>query len=231
MKQLVTQAIILSRTDYGEADRIITVLTPTYGKLTLLARGVRRVKSKLAGGIELFSVSEITFIKGRGDVGTLVSTRLLKHYGQIITNLDRTMLGYDLIKQLHKATEDEPEEEYFDLMREAFEALNDTAINVQLVKLWFSMQLLRLGGHTPNLQSDTEGNKLEAEATYDFSFDDSTFRRNPYAGRFTSKHIKFLRLGFGGNVPGTLQHIQGSEQLVEEIAALISTMLTTYIRR
>lgn len=231
MKQLVTEAIILSRTDYGEADRIITVLTPAYGKLTLLARGVRRVKSKLAGGIELFSVSEITFIKGRGEVGTLVSTRLLKHSGKIITNLDRTMLGYDLIKQLHKATEAETEEDYFELLKSAFEALDDPDVHVQLIKLWFSMQLLRLGGHIPNLQSDTEGNKLEAEARYDFSFDDSTFRRNPYAGRFTANHIKFLRLGFGGNVPATLQHIQGSEQLVEDTAALVSTMITSYIRR
>jgi DNA repair protein RecO (recombination protein O) len=230
MKQLVTQAIILSRTDYGEADRIITMLTPNYGKLTLLGRGVRRVKSKLAGGIELFSVSEITFIKGRGEVGTLVSTRLLKHYGKIITDLDRTMLGYDLIKQLHKATEDEPEEMYFDLIREAFEALDDVTIDIQLVKLWFAMQLLRFGGHIPNLQSDTEGHKLSAEASYDFSFDDSTFRRNP-DGRFTANHIKFLRLGFGGNVPGILQHIQGSGGLVEDTAALVTTMITSYIRR
>jgi len=39
----------LSRTDYGEADRILTVLTPDYGKLRLLAKGVRKVKSKLGG--------------------------------------------------------------------------------------------------------------------------------------------------------------------------------------
>jgi DNA repair protein RecO (recombination protein O) len=231
MKQLVTQAIILSRTDYGEADRIITVLTPGFGKLTLLARGVRRIKSKLAGGIELFSVSEITFIKGRGEVGTLISTRLLKYYGRIVTDLDRTMLGYDLIKQLHKATEDEPEEEYFDLIHEAFEALDDVTIDIQLVKLWFSMQLLRLGGHIPNLQTDTAGNKLKADGTYDFSFDDSTFRLNLSAGRFTVNHIKFLRLGFGGNVPNVLQHIQGGGELVDDTAALVSTMMTAYIHR
>jgi len=229
MKQLVTRAIIISRTDYGEADRIITLLTPDYGKLTLLAKGVRRIKSKLAGGIELFSVSEITFIKGRGEVGTLVSTRLLKHYGTIITDLERTMLGYDLIKQLHKATEAETEETYFDLLAEAFEALNDHTIPLQLVKLWFAMQLLRLGGHIPNLQTDTNGHKLEASACYDFSFDDATFRHNP-DGRFTANHIKFLRLGFGGNVPGTLQHIQGAAQLVEDTAALVSTMTASYIR-
>ena len=230
MKQLVTEAIILSRTDYGEADRIITLLTPSYGKLVLLAKGVRRIKSKLAGGIELFSVSEITFIKGRGEVGTLVSTRLLTHYGKIISDIERTMLGYELIKQLHKATEEAPEPEYFDLLKEAFVALNTTNINVTLIKLWFAMRLLSLGGHMPNLQSDTEGNRLDAEARYDFSFDDATFRRNP-EGRFNANHIKFLRMGFAGTIPAMLTHIRGSGQLVEDTAALVSTMATAYIRR
>jgi DNA repair protein RecO len=230
MNQLVTTAIILSRTDYGEADRIITLLTPTYGKLTLLAKGVRRIKSKLAGGIELFSVSEITFIKGRGAVGTLVSTRLIKHYDRIVSNLERTMLGYELIKQLHKATEDEPEEEYFELLKEAFEALDDAEIDIRLVKLWFAMQLLRFGGHTPNLQTDTEGRKLTVDAHYDFSYDDATFQLNPQ-GRFAANHIKFLRLGFGGNVPGVLKQIQGSSQLIEDTVALVSTMAGVYTRR
>ena len=58
MKQSRTHGIVLTRVDYGEADRIITMLTPE-GKITLMVRGVRRIKSKLAGGVELFSVSEM----------------------------------------------------------------------------------------------------------------------------------------------------------------------------
>src|SRR5262245_10052748 len=123
MKQLVTEAIILSRTDYGEADRILTLLTPDQGKLRVLAKGVRRVKSKLAGGIELFSISTIIFIRGRGEIGTLISTRLVKHYAHIVADLDRTMAGYELIKEINKVTEDEPGPEYFMLLRQVFEVL------------------------------------------------------------------------------------------------------------
>jgi len=60
VKQFVTTGLVLSRTDFGEADRIITVLTPDHGKLRLMAKGVRRMKSKLAGGIDLFTVSDLT---------------------------------------------------------------------------------------------------------------------------------------------------------------------------
>ena len=229
MKQINTQAIILNRTEYGEADRILTLLTPDYGKLSLIAKGVRRIKSKLAGGIELFSVSDISFIRGRGEVGTLISTRLIKHYGNIVSDVNRTMLGYELIKRLHKATEDQPEPEYFELLQEAFAALDDPTIDIQLVRLWFLMQLLRIDGHTPNLQSDIAGDKLVAGGRYTFSFDDMAFAARPEA-EFTSDQIKFLRVGFAGNRPQVMQKITGLESLLAGTIPLVQTMAQTYLR-
>jgi DNA repair protein RecO (recombination protein O) len=222
MNRLVTTAIVLRRTDYGEADRILTLLTPEYGKLTLIAKGVRRVKSKLAGGIELFSVSEITFIKGRGAVGTLVSTRLIKHYSHIVSNLARTMLGYELIAWLHKATEDEPEEEYSELLREGFEALDDISIQLSLVRFWFTAQLLRLAGHMPNLRTDEEGNKLATGQTYEFDYEHMSFAISRAGeGRFTAEHIKLLRLVFAGNTPRVLRQVSGLQQLQTECEPLV----------
>jgi DNA repair protein RecO (recombination protein O) len=230
MKQLVSTGIILGRTDYGEADRILTVLTPDFGKLSLLAKGVRRVKSKLAGGIELFSVSDITFIKGRGEMGTLTSSRLLKHYSGIVGNLERTMLGYELIKELHKVTESEAETEYFELLRGGFEALDDASIPLPVIKLWFGAQLLRQSGHEPNLQTDDRGDKLDPALRYSFSFDAVAFAPSPEHGRFGADQIKFLRLAFSGYPAKVLASVQGSGALVEAAAPLVSTMRNTYLR-
>ncbi|HVS58266.1 MAG TPA: DNA repair protein RecO [Candidatus Saccharimonadales bacterium] len=229
MNQLVTQGIILSRTDFGEADRIITLLTPDHGKLRLMARGVRKVKSKLAGGIELFSVSHITFIRGRGDMGTLVSTRLVRHYGHIVGDIERVQLGYDLIKTLNRATEDEPEADYFHLLQGTFEALDDTAIATGLISLWFGAQLLRLAGHSPNLRTDSAGQPLSPGGSYDFNFDDMAFVSRP-DGHFGADHIKFLRLVFGGNPPQVLQKIQNIDELVQVGAPLVQTMLRSHVR-
>ncbi len=224
MKQLVTTGIVLSRLDYGEADRILTILTPNYGKLSLLAKGVRRVKSKLAGGIELFSVTDITFIKGRGTLHSLVSTRLIKHYGDIVKHLDRTMLGYDLIKRLNKITEDEPEPAYFELAEQLFEALNDSDIALPVITFWFDVQLLRLAGHTPNLQTDATGKKLEPTEQYSFDFDHMSFALRADA-QFGADHIKYLRLAFNGNQPKVLRQIQGSGVLLADVLPLVRTML------
>jgi DNA repair protein RecO (recombination protein O) len=229
MNAIVTTGIILSRTDFGEADRIITMLTPEHGKVRLMAKGVRRVKSKLAGGIELFSISKISFIRGRGEIGTLVSSQLDVYYRHIVTDIDRTMLGYELIKLLDKITEDEPEAEYFDLLEHAFAALDDVQIPLLLVRLWFSMRLLRLGGNTPNLHTDTAGNKLDPSLVYTFDYDAMAFvpRTN---GLFTADDIKFLRLGFSGNTPAVLAKVGGVAELVERASPLVVTLLNTYVR-
>ncbi|HSX42517.1 MAG TPA: DNA repair protein RecO [Candidatus Saccharimonadales bacterium] len=227
-QQFVTEAIVLARTDYGEADRIITLITPASGKLRLIAKGVRRVKSKLAGGIELFSVTNLTYIRGRGEIGTLISARLVRHYGHIIRDIDRTMLGYDLIKQLHKATEDEPEADYFHLLDQSFAALDDAAISLDLIRLWFSAQLLRLSGHTPNLQTDVAGARLSATERYEFSFDDSAFTIRPDGG-YGPDDIKFLRIVFSGNTPELISKVQGAGGLVEQNRQLVQFLAGQYV--
>lgn len=229
MKQIVSQAIILSRTDYGEADRILTLLTPDQGKLRLLAKGVRRVKSKLAGGIELFSVSIITFVKGRGDIGTLVSTRLVKHYRHIVQDLPRTMLGYELIKLINKTTAEEPEAAYFLLLQQAFAALDDTAILPDIIDFWFSAQLLQLAGHAPNLHTDTEGHQLRTGCQYNFNFDRMAFTPLDN-GRFSADHIKFLRLCFAAADAKILGQVLGGVDLLSATAPLVRTMRTTYLQ-
>lgn len=230
MKQIITKGIILSRTDYGEADRILTLLTPDHGKLRLMAKGVRKVKSKLAGGIELFSVSDIVFITGRGEIGTLVSTRLLKHYGGIVKDVRRTMLGYDLIKMLNKATEEEPEQEYFELLEKVFAALDDHTINGDLIRMWFMAQLLRLSGLTPNLTHAMDGAKLEADRAYDFSFEDSAFTQRA-DGTFRADDIKFLRIMFSGNEPAVIAKVSGAAGLIQRTGKLVQLVFQQHIHQ
>jgi DNA repair protein RecO (recombination protein O) len=223
VNRLQTKGIILSRTDFGEADRIITVLTPEQGKLRLMAKGVRKPKSKLAGGIELFSVSDLTFIRGKGEIGTLISSRLDKHYGKIVRDMGRVQLGYDLIKSLNKATEDEPEKEYFDTLQDALAALDDQTISETLVRAWFDAQLIRLAGHSPNLRTDTENDKLETDKTYDFDIGQMAFAPRQ-KGRYSAGHIKALRLLFSGHQPGELARVQGLPELLDTLQPLVQAM-------
>lgn len=62
---LRTEGVILSRRNFGEADRIVTIFTRDYGKITVLAKGVRRPRSKKAGHLELGNWCKIFVAKGK----------------------------------------------------------------------------------------------------------------------------------------------------------------------
>ena len=225
MKQQVTDAIVLRRVNYGEADRIVTLLTPSDGKLALVARGVRRPKSKLAGGIELLSISSVTYAGGRsGGLGTLVSARLEQHFGNIVKDLARVQLGYELLQTTDKITEDQPEPEYFTLLATGLAALNTPEVPVDLIKVWFGAGLLRLAGLTPNLITDTEGQRLELERTYNFEYDSVCFTPGQ---DFTADHIKVLRLLFSGTSPAVIGKVQGIDRLSAEVSPLVTMLQST----
>jgi len=229
MNQIVTTGIVLTRREFGEADRLLTVLTPDHGKVALIAKGVRRPKSKLAGGIELFSVSNITYLQGRGAFNTLISSRLSTHYGQIVKNLERTMLGYDLLKILNKATEDAVGEEYFELLRQTFIGLDNPELDRRIVELWFYMQLLKLAGHTPNLRKDAAGNPLDATAKYFFDYETVAFVPKENA-EYTPHHIKFLRLGFSVPAPAILGQVENAPDLLDASLNLVRAITVEHIR-
>jgi DNA repair protein RecO (recombination protein O) len=227
MNRVNTQGIVLSRTDYSEADRILTFLTPDAGKVSAIAKGVRKQRSKLAGGIELFSVSDISYIVGRKEISTLISTRLVKHYGDIVKDMDRTNAAYEAMKLINKATEDKPEAEYFHLMQTALESLDDAAVDLDLINIWLAAQLLRLAGHTPNLRTQRNGQKLQANQTYDFDFESMCFEPGE---AFGSDQIKFLRLLFSDNQPTVLQKVEGSARLADHLLGMLRLILQNFVR-
>lgn len=231
MNQIVTKAIVLSRVNYGEADRVLTLLTPTHGKITVMAKGVRRVKSKLAGSIELFCVSEITYIAGRNNgMGTLISARLVSYYDKIVLSLDRTTLGYDVLRLIHKITEDDTEEDYFNLAARALAALDDVAVPVELIRVWFSISLLSLVGQAPNLLLDANGEKLDSQTTYNFDIERMSFARSINQGRYSQQHIKLLRLATQGVSAKALSKIENIEQLATDCLPLIRSIIGETLR-
>ncbi len=227
--QIVTKGIVLSRRDYQEADRIISVLTPDHGKVSLIAKGVRRPKSKLAAGIELFSVSELTFLPGRSDLKTLVSSRLVHHYGNIVKDIHRTMLGYQFLKMLGQVIEESAGGEYFELLQHAVAGLDNEKLPIGVVETWFNMRLLVTTGHAPNLRTDSTGAKLEPGTSYIFDFDEMTFAPGP-PSESTTDIIKLLRVAQVCESPAVLAQVQATEALRATALQMTKSMLKYTLR-
>lgn len=192
MKTITTRAIVLRRTNYGEADRILQLLTPE-GRRSVMARGVRKQKSKLAGGIELFAICDVVLGEGKGELGILTSSRLVQFYRHIMEDYDRLQFGYFVIQQVTKGSENVDEPEWYDLMSEVLMGLDVPSIPLMLTQTWFYLRYAGLLGHQLNLEIDTEGEKLNPERVYRYDVGEQGLREVPN-GDLTAEHIKLLRL-------------------------------------
>jgi DNA repair protein RecO (recombination protein O) len=187
-----TRAIVLRRTNYGEADRILQLITPD-GKKSVIAKGARREKSRLSGGIELFAVSEVVINEGRGELGILTSSKLVKFYNHIMDDYDRMQFAYVAIKLVSKASENTNGPEWYDILAGVLAGLDSRTMPLNMVQTWFYLHYAAVLGHELGLWHDVDGNKLSSDGKYTYDFAEKGLR--PAAnGELTSEHIKLLRL-------------------------------------
>jgi DNA repair protein RecO (recombination protein O) len=149
-----TRGIILKKTDRGEADRIFVVYTQDFGKLEILGKAIRKIKSKLRGGMELFYLSEIEFIQGK-TYKTLTNAILIENFPNIKKDLERLTITYKISEVLDNLIKgQEPDEKIWHLLTETFQKLNTlhlTSFTLHLIYYYFLWNLLSILGYQPGL--------------------------------------------------------------------------------
>lgn len=145
-----TDAIILRRADFGEADRIITVLTPDRGKIRLLAKGVRKTTSRKAGHVELFMLTNLLVARGRTwDI--ISQAEIVETYRHLREDLDKTSQAYYVAELVDRFLEEhDPNQPLFELLAVTLARLEHLD-NLFLVLRYFEMHLLSLTGFQPQL--------------------------------------------------------------------------------
>ena len=189
-KDIKTFGYVMRRTNYGEADRILNIITPE-GKITAIAKGVRKSKSKLAGGIEIFSLIDFVIHQGKSDFGIVTSAKMLNYYGEILKNFEKMELGGMILKKINQMAENSPAGEYFDIVDQSLRNLNSNT-NLILIESWFLLNVARVMGEEVNLYRDENGEKLQADKKYDFDGMRSVFVEK-VNGDYGADEIKMLR--------------------------------------
>ncbi len=222
MKQIHDSAIVLSRIDYGERDRILTLLCREHGKRSALAKGVRSQKSRLAGGIELLSESEVGLIQGKGSLTTLTSARLKVHFANLVTDVKRMQRAFAYLKAIGQVADEEAGQEYYELLLVALTSLNDLSNDIRMIDLWFNLQLLTISGSAPSLLLEV----ADDASQFEFEFDSQCFvQRNN--GPFGRNDLKVLRLCATQPRPPRLQTALGSEDRLVTLVQAITKMNLT----
>ena len=189
-KDIRTVGYVLKRTNYGEADRILNLITPL-GKKSVIAKGVRKPKSKLAGGIEMFTRSEINIHEGRGEIGVLTGARMNRYYGEIVKDFRKIELAGEMLKRINRTVEG-GSEGYFRILEQGLSGLEASEKN-EMVFMWFLVNLNREIGEEMNLYRDVSGEKLSAEKKYSWDEYEKAFLEN-ISGEFGANEIKVLRM-------------------------------------
>ena len=219
-----SKSINLSRTNYGESDRVLRVITEDGNKVALMAKGVRKLKSKMAGGIELFCECNLVYLGSKDRMGTLVSARVDTQYANIVKDMERTMFGYEILKLVNKVTEDDQIADYYRLLSVTLSAINSLDLDLNMIIVWTYYNLLEITGHRPNFLLDTSGEKLKEGNRYDFDIPTMSMVETS-SGQYNSGHIKFLRVVERTGKPTALSRISGAEQIASDLADLFSKMI------
>lgn len=145
-----TEAIVLHQREIGEADRLLTVYTPSLGKLTVLAKGVRRSKSKIGGHVE--TLSQSTLLLSQGHTLDIVSqAQLVESFVALRDDLWRLSCGLYVAEMVDRFTPDRhPNSDVYLLLEETLRRICE-ARKGDLVLRFFEMRFLDLMGYRPQL--------------------------------------------------------------------------------
>ncbi len=147
-------ALILKKRNYQEADRIITIFGRGTGKETIRARGVRKIKSKLAGHLETFARSDLLIAEGKGfDIVTQAVTR--EAFPHLRHDFPKTAEAFYAFELLDKVTpEGYKDSSLFDFVVKYLRAINDAHHDhLTLLRHAMEIQLLENLGFVPQFQT------------------------------------------------------------------------------
>ena len=212
-----TQGFVLRRTNYGEADRILNIITPL-GKFVVIAKSVRKSKSKLAGSVEMFSLIDFNIHQGRSEFGVVTGAKMLEHYGEILHDYRRMELAGLVLKKISQAAESANSEEYFNITKQCLVGLN-AGLNTDLIEAWFLLHLMKVMVEEMNLYRDINGEKLVENENYSFDNTALAFMAND-GGEFGTNEIKFLRLLVTSKL-NVVQRVKVDDSMIREILDLV----------
>lgn len=143
-----TEAIVLRRRRLGDADRIVTLLTPARGKIDVVAKGVLRPRSKLGGHLEPGTHLEVVLAHGRTlDVVTQAQT--IDAFAGLRADLERLGTAMYLVEVTDRLTvEHAAARPIYDLLYATLVRL-ERGDGVHLLTRWFEMRLLEIAGFRP----------------------------------------------------------------------------------
>ncbi len=124
MPAVTTEGLILKRKNFGEADRVLTALTDRYGKISVMAKGVRRITSRRAGNIEILNRVKMHLFKAKNYI--LTEAESIETFSKLKENLTLSTSAFHIIELVDRLTpEEQKNPQLYSLVISVLKILND----------------------------------------------------------------------------------------------------------
>ena len=147
-----TNAVILKKEEWNEADWRVTVLSKDFGKIRLLAQGARKHGAKLQGHLEIGSLSDISFVIGRNGY-RLTTARVRSSFPRLRLSLSKLCVSAEILGNLEQNLWEEGESAagVFGMAVQALDALDQAERlgTVRRIAVWFHVAFLKRLGFLP----------------------------------------------------------------------------------
>jgi len=146
-----SEAIVIRRIKLGEADRILTLYTPNFGKIRAVAKGSRRTTSKLGGHVELLTYSQLMIARGR-NLDIITQAQTIENFLSLKENLNKLSYGLYISELVDSFTPDYAEDNrLFKLLLDTLQQLSQDK-DADCILRYFELRLLDYAGYRPQLR-------------------------------------------------------------------------------
>jgi DNA repair protein RecO (recombination protein O) len=157
-----TEAVVLRSIRFGEADRVLHLYTEAHGRVGVVAKGVRKTKSRFGARLEPLSHVELVLHRGRGELQTVTGAQLVRSHREAREDYYRFsvgMIGAEAMLRLF--SEEEANERAFTALTRFLDLLDDTPHaadrpTLDPLGLAFQLKLLWLAGYLPHVSACAE---------------------------------------------------------------------------
>ena len=142
------QGIVLRGYPFGEADRIVVMVSPNHGEVRAVAKGVRRTKSRIGGRLEPFTHVDLVLYQGR-NLCTVTQVSVIEPFPHLRRDFDSMLVAGAMVDAIGKViVEGEPSHRLFLLLQRGLHALEQGASGLDLVAS-FLLKLMAAVGQAP----------------------------------------------------------------------------------
>jgi len=171
MGLIKTKGIVIGVANSADNDKVLTVLTPDLGKISVFCKGAKKSKSALLNSTEYLAFSELIIYKSANDNYSINSAEVIEVFYNLRTDIDKLNYATTISKIIYDVTqENEPAVQILQLFLNTLFVLSETEKDLDLIFCIFQIRLLAIIGFLPNVARCVNCGTNMTEEMNDFYF-------------------------------------------------------------